>query len=38
MNLIANFLNGMAFGAGLCVMVALICYAFVRYCATDTQA
>lgn len=37
MNLIANFLNGMAFGAGLCVMVALICYAFMRYVGNDTQ-
>lgn len=38
MNLIANFLNGMAFGAGVCTAVALICYAFVRYSATDPEA
>lgn len=38
MNPLANFLNGMAFGAGVCTAVALVCYAFVRYSATDTEA
>lgn len=38
MSLLANFLNGMAFGAGVCTAVTLICYAFVRYSATDTEA